>query len=317
MLSRVAENIYWMARYVERAENTARLIQVHANLFLDLPKGTAIGWDQLIAITGSDNLFYKRYKAADERNVVKFVVGDLDNPDSILAALSSARENLRTTRDLVPREAFEQINDLYLYAKQNAAKAVSRRGRYDFLTHIILGSQLNAGLLTGSMSHDAANDFIQLGCSLERADMTTRIVDVRSALLPEQSDELSLFESIQWMSVLKSLSAYHMYRRYVRERVRGMDVLRFALQNETFPRSVYHCIKVAEACLRKLPRHDAPLRGVVRLERFISEADIANIRLEERLAQFIDDLQIGISQIHNQISATYFDLELPVASQAA
>jgi len=123
MLSRVAQNIYWLSRYIERVEDTARLISVNTNLLLDLPRDTAFGWQPLLFIIGNQDEFYKRYQQPDEVSVVKFLVGDQDNAGSILSSLSFARENLRTTRDVVPREAWEQVNDLYMYVRDHLEMA--------------------------------------------------------------------------------------------------------------------------------------------------------------------------------------------------
>ena len=156
MLSRVAENIYWMARYIERAEDTARLINVNANLLLDLPRKTTFGWEPLIYITGCEEQFFENNKEPNERNVIRFLIGDKESPCSILSSLSYARENLRTTRDVVARDAWEQINDLYLYVKDHVDRGISRRGRYDFLKNVIGGSQKITGLLAGTMTHGPA-----------------------------------------------------------------------------------------------------------------------------------------------------------------
>jgi uncharacterized alpha-E superfamily protein len=319
MLSRVAERIYWMARYVERAENTARLVEVHANLLLDLPRGILVGWEPLLQISGADELFFKHYKVCDERNVIKFLIADSFHPGSILSALSAARENVRTSRDIVPGAAIEQLNDLYLYARENANYGISRRRRYEFLEKIVTGSQLITGVLSGTMSRDEAYDLVRLGRNLERADMSTRILDARSAnLLRGVAEELSPFESIQWMSVLKSLSGYQMYRRHVRLRVNGFDVLRFALKSPIFPRSVYFCIGEGEKCLRKLPRNEGPLRSVVRLKRIVDEVEIGDLLEQARLHKFIDALQVGLNLAHDQISATYFSsADSAGSSQAA
>lgn len=322
MLSRVAQNIYWLARYIERAEDTARIISVNANLLLDLPSTTAFGWEPLIFITGSDELFFAQGQRPDELNVLKFLIGDRDNPGSILSALSFARENLRTTRDVVPREAWEQLNDLYLYVRDHLELGISQRGRYDFLKRIIQATQQFTGLLAGTMTHSTPYTFARLGRYLERADMTTRILDVRSANLllkkaaapaaegpsvvtPGELEDVSPFENIQWMSVLKSLSAYQMYRQQVRLRVRGPDVLGFLLQDPLFPRTVYHCLGEVEACLRRLPRNDALLQGMATLKRQVTEAKVPELA-REGLHQFMDELQIGLGQIHEQIAATYF-----------
>lgn len=306
MLSRVAQNVYWLARYVERAEDTARLINVNTNLLLDLPRDTRFGWEPLIFITGGESLFFEHHEGPDETEVITFLTGDRNNPSSILSALSFARENLRTTRDVVPREAWEQTNDLYLFVKDHLPMGISRRGRYEFLKRIIHGSQQITGLLAGTMNHGPAYDFIRLGRYLERADMTTRILDVRSAdLLLNQHEDLTPFYNIQWVSVLKSLSAYQMYRQQVRVRVRGPDVLRFLLQNSLFPRTVCRCLDEIETCLLKLPRHDAPLKSVSDLKKTVVAARVPALA-QEGLHEFIDELQIGLARIHDQIAETYF-----------
>jgi len=309
MLSRVAENIYWLARYVERAENTARLVNVNTHLLLDLPKKVRFGWEPLIQITGSASLFHELYGAADERSVMRFLLADERNPGSILNALHQARENTRTIRDIIPREAWEQINDLYLHAKSELASGLSQRRRYDYLRSIMLGAQTITGLLAGSMTHDAGYAFLRMGRNLERADMTTRIIDVRSAnLLPEQDEELAPFDNIQWMSVLKSLTAYQMYRRQVRLRVRRPDVLKFLFQDRLFPRAFYHTLCEVETCLHTLPRSDTPLRTINHLQRVVSEARPEGLDQAE-LHRFIDHLQLELADLNNQITATYFALE--------
>jgi uncharacterized alpha-E superfamily protein len=322
MLSRVAQHVYWMARYIERAEDTARLISVNANLLLDLPRTTDFGWEPLIFITASEALFYENYDQLDELSAIKFLLSDRENPGSILSSLSFAREDLRTTRDVVPREAWEQVNDLYLYVRNHLEMGMSRRGRYEFLKRITQGAQQVTGLLSGTMTHSAAYDFVRMGRNLERADMTTRILDVRSAnLLIRQSQsqfqeseeqtqeqtlqELNPFENIQWMSVLKSMSAYQMYRQQVRLRVRGPDVLKFLLQDPQFPRTVYHCLSELERCLDKLPRNAAILDSIADLKQRLTTANVPELA-REGLHEFIDNLQIGLGHIHEQISVTYF-----------
>ncbi|MDG4597787.1 MAG: alpha-E domain-containing protein [Candidatus Contendobacter sp.] len=323
MLSRVAQNIYWMTRYVERAEDTARLINVNTNLLLDLPRTTTFGWLPLIFIVGAEKLFFEKdpHRLADETNVVKFLIGDRENPGSIISSLAAARENLRTTRDTVPQEAWEQINGLYIYARDHLP---SRRGRYEFLRRVIHGAQQIGGLLAGTMTRTAAYDFVRLGHYLERADMTTRILDVRSANLlshasqtqtqtstppqiaaPATQEEQDPFESIQWMSVLKSLSAYQVYRQQVRVRVNGPDVLKFLLQDEYFPRAVAFCLRQLDICLRKLPRHEAALAALAALRQTLNAATVPELA-REGLHDFIDEVQIGLGELHGQIAAAYF-----------
>ncbi|PWV60137.1 alpha-E domain-containing protein [Plasticicumulans acidivorans] len=306
MLSRVAQNVYWLARYVERAEDTARLISVTTNLLLDLPRtARTTEWEPLIYITGSQESFFDRFSKADEFSVVSFLTGDLQNSGSILSALTYARENLRTTRDAMPREAWEELNEVYLFVRDNLANGVSPRGRDYFLKQIIRGCQRFNGFLEGTMSHTQARHFVLLGRYMERADMSTRILDVRSANLLPREGELTPYTNIQWMSVLRSMSAYQAYRQQVRSRVRGSDVLHFLLQDEHFPRTVAHALLSIADCLRGLPRAETAIGCVHRSLQAVHDADVDALAYAN-LHQFIDDLQIGLGQIHEAISATYF-----------
>jgi len=305
MLSRVAENIYWMARHIERAENTARLITVNTHLLLDLPKKAQLGWEPIVDILSARDLFSTLYNDTDERSVLKFLIIDMQHYGSILYTLCHARENARTIRDIIPREAWERVNDLYLAAKADAQSGLARRSRFFYLRTIILGAQTITGLLAGTMTHDEGYDFLRMGRNLERADMTTRIIDVRSASLLAEPREGLTYENIQWMSVLKSLTAYQMYRRAIQVRVRRPDVLKFLLQDPHFPRALYHSLCEMEACLKDLPRNDKPLTAVRDLENRLLKADPAHLKQAE-LHAFIDDLQIYLAAIHDTIAATYF-----------
>ena len=306
MLSRVANNIYWMARYIERAENTARLINVNTHLLLDFPKRVRLGWEPIIDIASNRDYFYSLYEEADERSVLRFMVTDTRNPGSILSSLSMARENARTIRDIIPREAWEQVNHLYHKSKSNAQDIIARRHRYESLHYIILGAQTITGQLAGTMTHDEGYDFLRMGRNLERADMTTRIIDVRSAtLLPDMVEDLTPFENLQWMSVLKSLTAYQMYRREVRLRVRRPDVLKFLLQEDRFPRAFYHCLLEVESCLNDLPKNEKPLKQLGSLQRKLLRAKPQDLQ-QQKLHDFIDELQLGLIKINDSIYKTYF-----------
>jgi uncharacterized alpha-E superfamily protein len=156
------------------------------------------------------------------------------------------------------------------------------------------------------MSHEQAYDLVRIGRNLERTDMTSRIIDIRSAnLVVKHTDGLIPFASIQWMSVLKSLSAYQMYRRHVHARVNGTAVLRFLLQDPRFPRSVYHCLGEMQQSLNNLPHNEVPWRHVVRLRRQVHDAQIEAL-IDEGLHGFIDGLQIALGRLHDRIQASYF-----------
>ncbi len=316
MLSRVAENIYWLARYVERAENAARVVGVNANLLMDLPRGIAPGWQPLVYITGANSQFEKDYRDYSERNVVHFLLGDTENPGSILASLAAARENCRTIRDVVPRESWEALNELYLHARDELGKGMTKGGRHAYLKSIIQGTQGIAGLLSGTMIHDQGYEFLHLGRFLERADMTTRIIDVRSAnLLSHSVTELLPYETIQWVGVLKSLSAYQAYRRSEQVRVQRERVLRFLFQHRDFPRAVRHCIDAARTSLEKLPHNESALRVLGRLRRNLEAAEPWALDQLE-LHNYVDELQLAIGDLHTEIAKTWFPPPLVLEAAA-
>lgn len=306
MLSRVANNIFWLGRYLERAENTARIINVNANLLLDLPKHIKLGWEPIVDIISERDDFYQHYDSATEENVVTFMVTDRNNVSSICSAINFARENARTIREIIPREAWEQINALYLFCKETEDDALNRRYRYRYLNQIITANQTITGLLAGTMTHDEGYEFLRLGRNLERADMTTRIIDVRSAsLLLNIENEQPEFDNIQWMSVLKTMSAYQMYRRHMRLRVSRKDVLSFLFHEEKFPRSLSHALQQVEFCLAALPNSKSAIELVKALkdQLLIGQPQMLE---QQMLHEFIDMLQQGINDIHNETSEIYF-----------
>jgi len=310
MLSRVAERVYWMARYIERAENTARLVNVYRDLMLDLPDGVGIQWRQLIDISGAEN-FSPRYRSAGERNVLRFMLCDRDNPGSVLSCLAAARENVRTTRDLVPNEGWENVNELYLFGRKKLGAKQLPKNLHEVLSQIVERCQQITGLLAGTMSHGDAYRFLRIGRHLERADMTTRIVDVGSATLIAPGSEVMRLENRLWMNVLRAISAYQMYRQNVRRRIKGPDAIAFLLQDTQFPRAVAHSLLEIQDALQNLPRNDATLRAVGRARR-LCDSEVGELA-GDNLHQFIDDLQAEIAAVHAQVDSTWFAPELDEA----
>lgn len=306
MLSRVAENIYWLARYVERAENTARLVRVNSHLVLDTPRGITPGWEPLVEITGLHDEFYAVDRETNERNVVRFLIGDANNPGSILSSLAAARENCRTVREVLPRSSWEQLNELYLFARENTQSGLTKSGRDAFLEGIITGSQGITGLLGSVMYRDAAWHFARLGRNLERADMTTRIIDVRSTdLFPDDLLESRSLDTLQWISVLRSLSGYQAYRRHVAMRVSRSDVLAFLFHDSVFPRSVMHCLNAVDESLGELENMGSSIRRIHNFQRRLRQMKVSDLS-QESLHTFVDELQVDIMDLHKTIAAAYF-----------
>ena len=308
MLSRVAERAYWLARYLERAENTARFVNVYSALLLDLPRSAGLGWDLALEINGSAEAFAATGQPATALNMLQYLLHDQSNPSSLLGSLTMARENTRTTRDIVPTEIWRAVNELCLYARQNLPAAAEERQRAEVMAHIVASVQGITGMLAGTMSQGQPYQFIRMGRNLERADMTTRMIDVAAAVLMTGRPELERYNNTLWMAVLRCLSGYQMYRQYVRRRVHGPDVIAFLLQDREFPRALTHCANEVMDALATLPRSE---KAVTRTQSMCSLlAKLEPATLDNRgVHQLVDELQLKIAAINDAIAATWFYLE--------
>ncbi|MDI6748007.1 MAG: alpha-E domain-containing protein [Rhodocyclaceae bacterium] len=307
MLSRVAENLYWMGRYLERAENTARFINSTTQVLLDLPRDASFGWNVLLKVAGLDHEFATRHEHADEDSLMSFLVEDEANPSSILSSIQNARENARTVREVLPMEIWERINSLYLYIRDNAPRVKQGRGpRNDVLLGVIGRRESIIGLLTGSMSRDVAYQLIKMGRNLERADMTTRIIDVNAAVqLPADPAQASLTTLGMWMSTLNALSAYQMFRTHVGVHVRGDAVVNYLLRDPHFPRTVLFCLEQIEGSLSVLPDHAPAMRRVRHAWRRLAGMQLDGLK-PAVLHEYLDQVQSDLAAIHGAVAKQYF-----------
>ncbi len=255
LLSRNADRIYWAARYLERAEDLSRLVQSYGELIDDLPveDETASRWRPLLAVLGPQDGDVPDGDA-NERDVVHRLVSDTERAGSIARCVAAARENLRTTREVLPREAWRAVNDLSLFVRDEAPRADDRRFRDRVLTRVIDDSRRLDGILTSSMTRDDAWEIWRLGRYLERADMTTRVVGVRAAALMAHREASLSYDEVHWMGVLRSLSALQMYQRSTRGAIDATTVVQFLLFDGSFPRAVLFCLDEIDHCLDRLTR---------------------------------------------------------------
>ncbi|CAN5355522.1 alpha-E domain-containing protein [soil metagenome] len=300
LLSRVAERLYWGARYVERAEDTARIIRSYGDLMVDLPSDVPLRWEPLVALTGSEPL---RGEGRGEREVMEFLIADSSNQSSIETTVARARENLRTTREVLPREAWYALNGLHQYVSSEAERAVGRRTRDRFLGRVIDDSRRLDGVLESTMTRAHPYRMWRLGRLLERADMTTRVVGLRAAsILQMQADGYTQTQlqdpvtgqiqaiteatvglgdqparddqdEVQWMSALRSVSALQMYQRATHGPIEGPSVVRFLLYYSSFPRSVQGCLDEVRAVLAQLPDPETVVDALDRTEAVLASCD--------------------------------------------
>jgi uncharacterized alpha-E superfamily protein len=310
MLSRVADRLYWMARYLERAEDTARLTQSYTHLIMDIPEGSEPGWEILVNILDAHTIFGASYRAFNEQNVLRFLIADSENPGSISNAIQFARENVRTTRDVLPGEVWEQVNHLHLYAREWADKSVGRRNRHKFLDQVIGRCQLINGLMMTTLVRDHAYRFIKLGHLLERADMTSRVIDVGAGALLGDERHHSSVDPLIWASMLRSLSAMGTYRRTIGPLVEVNEVVDFVFRNDALPRSIRFCLNGIRDELGGLRNKEEALRLLDRQRRRLSRFKVHEAD-REQLHGFIDNFQSGLNELSDTISQTWFLPEQP------
>jgi len=307
LLARTADRLYWGARYIERAEDTARIVRAYHDLVVDFPSVELLRWEPLAALTGSGTtVIVPPDDPSGERSVLRHLLADPANPSSIISAVTSARENLRTTREVMPREAWQAVNQLSQYVGATASGAVERQLRDRFLVRVVEISRRLDGILESTMSRSNAYRMLRLGRLIERADMTTRVLGVAAAgiLELERVDRESLVaDEIRWMNVLRSVSALQMYQRAVRGPIDGILVVRFLLSHAPFPRSVQGCFDEIRTVLLGLPSPQDVLAQLDETEAVLAAADPTAAAAP--LDAAMDRVQIAIAALDRAVHARY------------
>jgi uncharacterized alpha-E superfamily protein len=251
MLSRVASSLYWMQRYVERAENVTRFVLVNYYLSLDMPGWVGAQWEPLVLTTGDQDVFKEMYGDATEQNVLKFLLLDPDYGNSVLSCLRAAKENARSVQEAITSEVYESINEIVRKVSRYPSKNLNMEELEELLLEIRSFSHYLDGCMNSTFNHDEAWHFRNLGAYLERADKTTRILDVKYYYLyPSVDDVNAPLDNIPWFSLLNSTSALEMYMRR-HGVIRREKVIGFLLLDSTFARSVSYCLMHALSALQK------------------------------------------------------------------
>ncbi|MEX2538576.1 MAG: alpha-E domain-containing protein [Actinomycetota bacterium] len=317
MLSRVADSIYWLSRYVERAENVARFIDVNLHLMLDLPSDTEQQWEPLINITGDREIFEDHFDDYSRENVIQFLTFDPDYPNSILGCVHRAREIARSARDVISSETWVQLNRFYLMVRNAAYSDFAlMTSPHEFFTQVKIAGHTFEGIMDSTMSHGEAWHFGQIGRSLERADKTTRIIDMKYfILLPDVTYFGSPYDNIQWAALLRSASALEMYRKRF-GRIVPNDVVEFLILDPEFPRSVRFCVHQAEDSLQAIAGSSPgsqPGPAQRHMGRLRAQLDFATI--DEVLAagvhEVIDGIQVELNAAGDEIYRAIYGLTSP------
>jgi uncharacterized alpha-E superfamily protein len=314
MLSRVADSLYWMSRYVERGENIARILDVNLQLMLDLPKLDASEqktlWEPVLRSTGDHTEFFKHHKEANSDNVIEFLILSTKNSNSILNCITSARENARHVREQISLEMWEEINRTYLWIKSQTLKKIVRQGPYEFFSQVKNASHLFQGITDGTMTHGEDWDFIQVGKYLERSDMTTRILDANDEIFISKPAATQTAGTLHWSAILRSCSSHDAYRKFYVAQVEPDKVVEFLILNEFFPRSIRFCAQSLNDALRRISgckeEHFTNLAEKL-AGRLVAELNYSALEDIKTVGmhQYMDELQIKLNAIGAAIFQTY------------
>jgi uncharacterized alpha-E superfamily protein len=310
LLSRVADSVYWMGRYIERAENVARFLDVNHNLMLDLPMGYQDQWQPIVDTTGDRAIFEQRFGVATREKVINFLAFDSDYRSSICSCILAARENARSVRETISSEMWEQINTMYLMISAESRR-LDPLSLPAFCHQMRMACHLFHGITEVTMTHNEAWHFIRLGRNLERADKTSRILDVKYfILLPSVRDVGTPYDDVQWSAVLKSVSGFEMYRKR-HGRIAPDRIVEFLLLDHEFPRALRYCIGRADRSLHVITGSSADSfscgseqwLGLLR-----SELDFTRVEtiLTAGLHEFCDALQTKMNTIDECVNRDFF-----------
>jgi uncharacterized alpha-E superfamily protein len=258
MLSRIADSLFWLARYMERAEDTARILDVNYHMLLEQSESAyRVRWTPLISMTGEEERFHQFYQEANSQTVFDFLAFRSDNPNSIMQCISKARENARTIRDRISREMWEDINGLYHSVTAFSAAGALTGGPHRFCNTVKFGCHRFHGVTDATLPHDDGWQYLKIGWSLERAEMTARPVALQYQQLLEGPIQAGAPDNYQWMAVLKSVGAYENYRREYQSPIEPERVAEMLMLHAQHPRSVRFSMTELQAGLRAISGTEA------------------------------------------------------------
>ncbi len=312
LLARYAESIFWMARYMERAENLARILDVHETFSRD-DHGFK-NWHTIVKLNGDDQRFFERYDIASAENVLRFYVLDAQNPTSIVFAVRAARENARTLRPWISTEMWAQINVLYNKVQALEVKDIALPNLTHLCNEIKEACQTHSGITEGTFYRDEGWYFYRLGKFIERADQTTRLLDIGYFTITGSTPTTRPSQDfIHWHALLRSVAGYHAFRRVYPRGMAPTAIAGFILYNESFPRSVALCAREINGVLTRLKSRYKLRGGSAAMERIdeilaaLSSRTIERV-IEDGLHEYLDWLQLRLSDVTSELSHSFFGL---------
>ena len=313
MLSRIAESLYWMARHLERADNTARVLDINVVHMLEADEGVSeeMQWKPLLTIVGADEGYESRYPDArvSVQRVIHLLTQDPRHPGCIHNSLRMARENARAVRDRISNPMWETLNEFWLAADKHLEAKLPPWRAAEFYTFVHRQVATFLGLSQSTMMRGQAHGFTLLGSLQERADMTARILDVRyHLLLPDPRLVGSPLDYYQWGALLKSLSGFDAYRRRYQNGIRPIDVVEFVILNPDFPRSLVYCVNGLERALDRIGyRPDGETRERLdALRDHLSESDAGGI-IAQGLHEYLNAFLARLADLSHALQTDYFE----------
>ena len=313
MLCRVADSLFWMSRYMERAENTVRLVDVTLQTLLDSDTSSEnkryAHWLPILSSLGDDGLFEKLDLPHTSLAVTEFLTFNPKNPSSVFSCIAGARENARMIRDQISSEMWETINRLYLYLKRTDPEEVCSELDFDFFEAIKEYCLLFQGITETTFPHKLGYEFITCGMQLERADKTCRILDTRRFMPSAEHEDQAAVAAMQWSAILKGCSALDAYHQQFVAEVRGPSVRQFLILSREFPRSVLYCLRRLQAAMHAIsgcPLSHFQNEAERRIGMLISKLNYANA----------DDLERkGAERLLSEIESDLSDIALELCNQ--
>ncbi len=309
MLLKSVDHVFWLGRYLERLDDTARLINATSHVLIDSHQDTQFGWPILLEVLGQDSAaLLQKFQQGDtalslaetERAVMTCLINAPDSPVSIRATSTALKQNARTIRPLIPRDMWEELNGLDLFLQQHCSTAVSRQQRYQLMAEVSRRCQMVVGVLDGTMRRGEAFDLFNIGRHLERADMTTRIMDV---LVLQQLQPTQIKRpKFRWLSVLNALGGMESYQYYLAHQKGDVDAIDYLLTYADFPRSISYCLHRVAASAKALPHAGAIFAQLQQVQTLLRPQALAELSTVQ-LHSLIDELQAGIMGLHQQILA--------------
>ena len=304
MLSRRAKLVYWMSRYLERSNFTSRLLITTNELQLDLTLDDEISWKPLLTVVDLNKDYLKLNKKYSEKKVIDYFIFNKNNSSSIFSSLSRSKENSLVVRDILPEQSIIKLNELLIKFNKSISKKNSKKNNLKLLNNVILGSQNFMYSTDLEMQRNIDYQFLRLGRFLERTDMMIRILQSQ-ALRSKQHKKGYEYLTLEWINILKSISAFQAYRQYSQQDISISDIINFFLKTDTFPRSISWNLNQIERATYRISKKNDLIKNVKEIKADINKYKIKTNDLDNFLF-FLEKMLKKLDDLNTKIQKKYF-----------